>query len=706
MKSLILTEKPSVARDFAKALKIRSRNDGHFEGTDFIITWAIGHLLQLKNPEDYDKKWKKWSLDTLPIIPDRLKFRPNPKTRKQLTIIKSLLKRSDLAEVIIATDAGREGELIGRLILEDAKSKLPVKRFWTSQALTPNVVLSELKAVRPISEFNRLYLAGRARQSADWLVGMNMSRLATINFGDLFSIGRVQTAVLGLLVKRRKEIDEFVPEPYFTIIATAKFQAGTIDGDWFDPKKKEFNSRIPSKEKADAIKKSVEGKEAKLEKVEKKEHSQPPPYLFSLTQLQKTANRMYGFTAKKTLSLAQALYEKHKCLSYPRTDAQVLGEKSFSLAKKIIEKLKTAYEVDFENLDESKVSLSNRMVFNDAKLTDHHAIIPLKLPPKGLTKDEFLLYRLVTKRFIAAFSRDFKYSETKVVFVTGVHHFRTQGKKIIDLGWKSLLGADKDKYLLDVKIGEIGQLEKAEVDKKKTRPPLEYSDASLLQDMINPASLVEDSDLKRVFRGEVGIGTQSTRAQIIETLIDRGYVARNGRHLKALEKGVFLIYSLKKLKLSKIFSSPEQTAQWELSLEEVASGSGDPKAFMLNIRKLIHDCVEEWKVGTHSQYMGPKTKRSSKSKFQKGKKFEDVGTCPLCKKHVRDFPKSYSCEDWKNGCQFKVWKVTAKKKISKAQIGKLLNKGSTDSIKGFKSKLGIEFSAKLILKDGKVEFQV
>ena len=313
MKTLILTEKPSVARDFAKALNVASRGDGFFENSDTIITWAIGHLMELKEPSEYDAKWKSWNLTSLPILPPRLSYKPNAKTKKQLLIVQKQLKRKDLSRIVLATDAGREGELIGRSIINDLKLKTDCYRFWTSQALSPSVINDNMKALKPLSHYDRLYYAGRSRQSADWLVGMNLSRLATIRMGDVFSVGRVQTAVLALIVNKREEIDEFKSTPYFVIQAKFKFSAGELSAAWFNPSKKgENNTQLKTEEEALRVLKNCEGHPAIIKMVSKEKKKKSPPPLFSLTELQKVANKMYGFSAQKTLSLAQTLYEKNK----------------------------------------------------------------------------------------------------------------------------------------------------------------------------------------------------------------------------------------------------------------------------------------------------------------------------------------------------------------------------------------------------------
>jgi len=706
LKTLILTEKPSVARDFAAALSVNTRGNGHFESEQFIITWAIGHLLELKAPEDYDSKWKRWSLDTLPILPDRLSYSPNAKTKKQLTVVKAQLQRKDLATIIVATDAGREGELIARTLLDFAQiakhPKILLLRFWTSQALSKKVILDNIKNAASLAQYDRLYFAGRARQSADWLVGMNLSRLATIKMGDLFSVGRVQTAVLALLAERRLAIDNFKPVPYFQIIGKFLFATGELLATWFDSNKKEDASKIENKTKADLILKNCAGQEGVVTSIVRDKKMQVPPQLFSLTELQKLANRLYGFSAQETLSIAQNLYEKKKCLSYPRTDAQVLGTSSLEQVQEMLTKLEAEYGDYFKYFDEKKLSLKNHLVFDDNKLTDHHALMPLAIYHGNLSSDEGKIYDLVVKRFVAVFSANFEYEQTTIVCKIGQETFKASGQRIICLGWKMLAGGDSEKFLPPLIEGERSKAVELRAEQKETRPPNEYSEASLLHDMANPSKLVQEAELKKIFRGEVGLGTQATRAQIIETLLSRKYVTRSEKNLQALPKGMALVETLKKMPISKVLASPEETAKWELDLSHIAQGSGDPKAFMLAIRKFVADCATEWK---QAAIVAQASSASPVGKKAKKYPSKVIGECPFCKSSVLEFPKSFGCKNWKAGCKFTVWKIIAGKKITAAQASKIIKNGRSDLLRGFKSKGGNVFSAYLVINKNAVVFE-
>jgi DNA topoisomerase-3 len=724
MKTLILTEKPSVARDFASALSTSRSGavsgEGFIETEEHVITWAIGHLLSPFDPEDYDTKFKKWSLATLPIIPEEFKFKAQPKTKKQLDIIKRLLKRPDLDRLIVATDAGREGELIARLILNDARSKLKSFRFFTSAALTKEVIHQELKKCKPLYEYDRLYIAGRARQKADWLVGMNLSRLATLKLNDLFSVGRVQTAVLGLIVEKRKAIEAFIPQDYFEFKANFKFKNGMVGAYWFDPKKKskddiQGEKRLDKRDFFDQLIIAINKLPAKITILNETEKTQYPEGLYSLTELQRQANIQFGYSATKTLEIAQSLYEKYKCLSYPRTDSKVMGVSSFELVKDLVYKFKNIYPEHFEKFVALKVSPKNKILFDDSRLTDHHGLIPLKDFSGSESSPEGKIFHLVLKRFISNFLENHKYLETELEITSENHLFKTRGKKILEMGFKALEGKESEELLPSLSLNEIGQFQDGEVQSKKTKAPFEYTEASLLYDMTNPARLVNESDLKKIFRSEIGLGTQATRAQIIETLLKRNYVERNGKNLHATDKGVLLVDQLSSMPCTSLLTSVSQTAKLELKLHSMADGEFDDLDFLDSINQYVSSATDEWKSLVNID--GVSKEKNYSEKFVKYNKGTDkapidnssalkLGPCPICQAEVRDFPKSFSCSKWKEGCGFTIWKIVAQKKLSDSQIKSLMNSKKTDLIKGFKSKAGKPFEAYLFLnKEGKVEFE-
>lgn len=723
MKTLILTEKPSVARDFANALKGSKAADGHIESDDYVITWAIGHLLAPFDPEDYDQKYKRWNLATLPIIPSEFKFKAQSKTKKQLDVIKRLLKRPDIDRLIVATDAGREGELIARLILNEGRSKLKSYRFFTSAALTSDVIHQELKKVKPLFEYDRLYIAGRARQQADWLVGMNLSRLATLKLNDLFSVGRVQTAVLGLIVERRKAIEIFTPQDYFELKARFKFKSGMVETFWFDPnakKNKDDNQsekRQDKREFFDELVSKLNQKKARVSFLNESEKTQYPEGLFSLTELQRQANIHYGFSATKTLEIAQALYEKYKCLSYPRTDSKVMAVSSFDLVKDLVYKFKNIYPEHFSKFAAYKVSVKNKAVFDDSRLTDHHGLIPLKDFSGNESSPEGKIYHMVLKRFITNFLENYKYLDTEVEINCEDQLFKARGRKVIEIGFKILDGRESEELLPMIEMDETGLFDKGEVLAKKTKPPADYTEATLLYDMTNPARLVTESDLKKIFRTEIGLGTQATRAQIIETLLKRSYITRSGKSLQATDKGVLLVNKLSEMPATSELTSVSQTAKLELKLQGMAEGENDDIEFLDTIYSFVESATNEWKkiedipgekrekkyTGKYAKY---NKKTTSDTEAGKTRSLINLGPCPVCQAEVKDFPKSFSCSRWKEGCGFTIWKVVAKKTLSESQIKKLIEFKKTELIKGFKSKAGKSFPAYLLLtKEGKVEFE-
>ena len=795
MKTLILTEKPSVAMDFAKALSIQGKQDGYIENNDYTIVWAVGHLVELFEPQEYDSKWKKWSLETLPIMPDSFQYKPIAKTKKQFTIIRKLLKRDSFDRIVIATDAGREGEVIARTILfaSEFNNQKKIFRFWSSLALTAQVVTNGMKSLKPISDYDRLWKAGQSRQIADWLVGMNFSRAATVSLHDLFTVGRVQTAVLALIVDRRREIDAFKPVPYWLLIVQFTNEKGGWQGTWFHEKQ----TRFDKKEDAEQILSKILRQTGTVLSVNKQKKRQPPPLLYSLTDLQQDANKKFGFTAQNTLNIAQNLYEKLKCLSYPRTASKVLGAKNVEMAQNLISKLSQAYPNIFSGIDRQLINGSNKRVFNDAKLTDHHALIPLAPLPKNAKDEDRKIYDLVMKRFAAAFHPDCEYEQTEII--TGIENetFRTKGKTILKPGWRSIYGVEQERTddrndetdqesLPPLQKNDPANVCKTNLNEKKTTPLPEYTEALLLKDMTNPGKYVSEDDLKKIYRGDVGLGTQATRAQIIETLLKRQYVQRKKKHLFATEKGCYLIDTLRQFSIVSKITSADETARWEMQLGQIAQRQEDSEQFLKDIQNFVKEAVQEmkavpgqtpmpkelsrcpncggkiiegkrgfgcsnwkkedggcsfviWKTLSgkiitprimHSllfnKKIGPLDGFISEEKQsysailkliqgnegwsvevepsapQKNQQSSDkiFGMCPDCGEEIIEGKKGYGCKNWRDedgGCKFVIWKTMAKKRIPKKAVTQLLKKGITDIIKGFKSKAGKPFSAKLKL---------
>ncbi len=698
MTDLILTEKFSVASDFAKALGVRTRGQGCFEGNGFVITWAVGHLVTLCEPEEYDPGLKKWKLETLPLIPDSFEYKPIKKTYGQFKAIKKLLTQRSFGRVIIATDAGREGEVIARTILLKTGflDKARVLRFWTSQALVPEVVQNTMKNLSPMTDYDRLWRAGYYRQVSDWLIGMNCTRVLTVRLKDLFSVGRVQTAVLALLTDRKKERDQFEPKTYWTLTILFTGEKGNWTANWFKDKE---TRRTKAKEAYSLYQKLTrETSPGLVQSLKKEKKKERPPYLFSLTDLQQEANIKFGFPAKKTLNLAQGLYQDKKCLSYPRTDSRVLGTQNLGMVQKIIQKLSLAFPDIFKGVEPQRVSLSNKRVFNDAKLTDHHALIPFKPLSASASGDEKKIFDLVMRRFAAVFHRDCEFENTRVVTLFANETFQTRGKVILVQGWKQVYKETKQ----DKEIGELipplvqgdaATAKKIDLGEKQTKPLPDYTDSGLLKDMTNPGKYVSQEAIKKFYRGDIGIGTQSTRAQIIETLITRKYIARSGKKLLAMEKGCYLVELLRKCPVSSVLTSPVETARWEMDLNRISLGEDTDTRFLVNIKNFVTRAVNELKTAEF-ELKNFKTDNPALTM---------VGNCP-CGNQIKETKKAYACSN--KECTFVIWKKIAGKTISAQMASNLLKYRKSGPFKGFISKKKKRFSASLVIIQKEGQWQV
>lgn len=619
--------------DFARGLGNFTKKEGYLENDRYIITWAYGHLCELKLPEDYDERFKDWKLEHLPIFPERFEYKVMKEGIKQFKVIKNLLNRKDVSSVVIATDCGREGELIARLILMLSGSKKPVYRFWTSEALTPEVVRRGMSNLKPAEEFNRLYQSALARQWADWLVGINATRAVTIKNRELFSVGRVQTAVLSLIVNREKEIKEFKPQTFFNVVAEFEKGRDTYKGIYFKVKKDEIevdeieqegdekqeesiNSKyaILKKGEAEKIASEVSGKKGVIKSIQSKISSEKPPLLFSLTTLQQEANKKFGYSADKTLNIAQSLYEKH-LISYPRTESQHLDPGYVAEVKKIVTLLAQANVINFD-INKCNINASNKRIFDLSKLTDHHALIPQQAPKGALTEDEKKIYELICKRFISAFYPDCKYKNTTVITEVAGYLFETRGKQLVDAGWREIYGGLTQDIILPATILERDTIntKKAEAVQKQTQPPPRYTDASLLNIMANAYKVVQNPELKKILKENTGIGTPATRAQILEVLLDRGYVYKKNKHFYPTSKGIFLIETLKGEKITSV----DYTAVWEQALEEIARGKVKSITPFINlIKEYVNNFISKVKH-SNTVWQKPAPIRQRKKKV-KGK---------------------------------------------------------------------------------------
>ncbi|MGN1250331.1 MAG: DNA topoisomerase 3, partial [Candidatus Spyradocola sp.] len=532
----VIAEKPSVARDIARVLGATSPGKGCLKGGGYVVTWAVGHLFTQLNPDEIDEKWKFWRTDNLPILPDTipLKLVPEPRAREQYEHVKTIFNAPQVERIICATDAGREGELIFRRIYRMTGCQKPFSRLWIS-SMTEEAIAEGFRNVKDGSEYDALYLSAQCRSDADWLVGMNGSRAFTLRYDSLLSVGRVQTPTLSILVKRELEIRNFVPEDYYEVQANF----GDYAGLWIDAENK---TRIPSLEQAQAIVNAVKGQTGAVESVSTERKRVPPPLLYDLTTLQREANARYGFTAQKTLNLAQALYEKYKVLTYPRTDSRHLSQDMRPKIQKVLNTLPEPFAALVPS-EADRVDPGKR-VYDDAKLTDHHAIVPTgrraSLPP-----DEQKLYEMVVRQLIAAFCPDHVYDAMTAVTRVGEHRFLSRGKAVAAPGWHAVnppyrtkKDAD-DPALPQLSQGQPVRVKSAKTLSKKTQPPKPYTENTLLGAMENAGRFVQDEELRRQLK-ERGLGTPATRAAIIERLISVHYVTRKGSALIPTEKGIRL----------------------------------------------------------------------------------------------------------------------------------------------------------------------
>lgn len=682
-KILVLAEKPSVAKDIAAVLGATSRGNGFFSGEKYLVSWAVGHLVTLYEPAEYDEKYKKWRFEDLPLIPDTMKIRPIQQTYSQFKIIKGLMEDKNIDALICATDAGREGELIFRYTYEAAECKKPFKRLWIS-SMTDEAIKEGFASLKDGSFYDNLYSSAKCRSEADWLVGMNASRAFTLKYNALLSIGRVQTPTLAIIVNRQREIDNFKPQDYYEVNSIYDGFKGT----WFNKETKE--SKIDKKEEAEKLSEKIKGQTAVVTNIENQKKKQVPPLLYDLTELQRDCNKKFGFSAQKTLDIIQNLYEKRKMVTYPRTDSRYLSSDMVGKIKSTISKLNIKpYEEYVAYIQKlPKLPLSKRII-DDKKITDHHAIIPTDVRPNinSLSEDEFKAYDLIVKRFLCVFYPNYEYTLTKITTEILGEDFMTKGKTIVKLGYMELYKSkgkneeDSEKEDSDASEQELPKLKKndkinvidSEVLQKKTKAPSSYNEASLLSAMENAGRFVEDEELKEQLK-DGGLGTPATRAAIIERLIKVGYIGRKGKSLFPTEKGIKLIEIV-----PKELKSPETTGKWEKGLSSIAKGNLGSERFMESIKRYVKYIIQESKVTNpsvifESEYKGNKVDNSAKS----------LGVCPRCQKGViLEHSKGFYCSAWKSGCDFKLWKNQLQAfgvTLDSDLIKKLLKDGKADNI--------------------------
>ena len=689
-KVLVIAEKPSVARDIAAVLKCGEKGDGFIGGENYIVRWAVGHLVTLCEPDDYDKSLKRWTAGSLPIIPEKMKLKAVRGSKKQLDTLKKLMNAKDTDSIICATDSGREGELIFRYIYEYNKCKKPFKRLWIS-SMTDAAIKEGFANLRDGKEYDNLYISAKCRSEADWLVGINATRAFTIKYNALLSIGRVQTPTLAMIVKRQNEIDNFVPNKYYEVIA----DYGDFKGTWTDGKK---NTKIDDKSAAEDIAYKVDGKTATVEDVVKTEKQILPPQLYDLTELQRDCNKTYGFSAKKTLDIAQSLYEKRKMITYPRTDSRYLSDDMIPKIKVVLKRLKDAgifadYASDL--IDGEKLPVTKRIVDNK-KVTDHHAIIPADnyYRKDSLTSDEKKVFGLIAIRFIAAFNRPYKYTATKITVLCEDELFISKGNTVTDEGWKRLYKEvyknvkDNEQILPDVKKDDTVMVKEAHTIEKETKPPLPYNEATLLTAMENAGKNTDDEQLKEKMK-EYGLGTPATRAAIIERLIEVGYIHRKGKALIPDIKGKQLISIV-----PEEMRSPVTTGKWEKGLGSIAKGNMQAEKFMASINRYVY-----YLVGFAAEKSADIQIEDTKKRKKRSQRAKSFGKCPICGGDVLENSKAYYCAGWKNGCKFTLWKNSLERygvSMTDKLVKELLTDKTVKKISVIKAQTGEKCTADII----------
>jgi DNA topoisomerase-3 len=690
-KALIIAEKPSVASDIAKALGGFAKAGDYYESERYVLSSAVGHLLQLCLPEGVEVKRGKWTFAHLPVIPERFDLEPIEKTGDRLKLLLRLLKRKDVDRLINACDAGREGELIFRYIVQYAKAKQAIQRLWL-QSMTPAAIREGFSALRDGAALQPLADAAVCRSESDWLVGINGTRALTAFNSktggfQLTTVGRVQTPTLAIVVEREEKIRKFVPRDYCELQATFAARAGEYAGRWFDEKfardKKDNDpdlkaERIWDRKQAEAIRDKCVGQPGRVTE-ETKPSTQLSPLLYDLTSLQRDANGRFGYSAKNTLALAQTLYERHKVLTYPRTDSRALPEDYIGTVQATLEMLSgTAYRQYAGEILKQQWLRPNKRIFNNARVSDHFAIIPTSLAPRHLNEQEQKLYDLVTRRFLAIFYPAAEFLVSTRITRVREEPFKTEGKVMVNAGWLNVYGReaqgeDQGPRLAPVQPDEIVNTVKIDLAATQTKPPPRYNEATLLSAMEGAGKLVEDEDLREAM-SQKGLGTPATRSAIIEGLIYEQYILRNHRELQPTAKAFSLINLLRGLGIPEL-SSPELTGDWEFKLKQMERGQLGRPDFMRQIAEMTRQIVRKTKGYESDTVPGD---------------FGEVKVpCPRCGGVIKENYKKFQCQK----CDFALWKIVAGRQFEIREIEELITRRTIGPLQGFRSKLGRPFAA-------------
>ena len=698
MNTVIVAEKPSVAREIAALLGAGVKGDGYLQTRDGkrIVTWAFGHLVRYAEPHEYGEAWSgRWNLEDLPMVPDAWLTKVQKESAQQFRIVSKLMNGAE--RIICATDAGREGEHIFRLIYQRAGCTAPVQRLWVS-SLTQEALKHGFLNLKPGSNFDWLGEAAQARAKADWLVGFNLTRAYSARHRAKCSVGRVQTPTLALVVERDRQIDRFTPSRYYEVVAhlAPGFDAVHVrQGEPDDKGRVPWVRRIEDRAAAEEVAAAAVNQTAVVDDVDTRALRHRPPALFDLTTLQREANERFGWTAAQALEGAQALYEA-KVITYPRTECRHLPEDMRPQLAGLLEVVPHPHAaLALDHLRRGRGKVPDKGYIDSTKLTDHHAIIPTKEPiPSSASLDAKLgrLYALIVSRFLAVFFPDEVIEETTVLLEIGGYTFLGSGRRQVQEGWRTAVPSRADDedggtnvvQLPALRTRQTVEVRGVEVVDKKSSPPKRYTDSTLLAAMKNAGRAIEDGEQAEVLKEVGGLGTPATRASIIEVLVKRGYAIRKGKAVLSTDKGRALVGIV-----SARLRSAELTAQWEQELREIEEGKGTSAGFLAGITTLVREVLGE----VFSSPAGVLERHNGHSR--------SIGRCPSCGKDVVDRGKAFGCSAWREtGCGFKVWKVKSGKRLSAAQVKALLNKGRTDRIKGFMSKTGKPFEAVLKL-DGK-----
>jgi DNA topoisomerase-3 len=704
-KALIIAEKPSVAADIARALGGFTRHGDYYESDEYVLCSAVGHLLEIKAPDDVEVKRGKWSFANLPVIPPYFELQPIKKGEERLKLLRRLIRRKDVTTLINACDAGREGELIFRLIVQDAKAKQPIRRLWL-QSMTQSAIREAFQKLRDDEEMKPLADAARCRSEADWLVGINGTRAMTaFNSRDggfyLTTVGRVQTPTLAIVVEREEKIKRFVSRPYYEVHAQFGVAAGTYSGRWFDGNFRKGDDpearaeRLWDRARAEEIVAACQGRTGTVTE-ETRPSTQAAPLLFDLTSLQREANSRFGFSAKTTLALAQSLYERHKVLTYPRTDSRALPEDYVETVRETMQALSSAPGLGLfaqEILRQGWVK-PNRRVFDNKKVSDHFAIIPTLQAPRNLSDAEARLYDLVVRRFLAIFYPAAEFRVTTRITEVATHLFKTEGRVMINPGWLAVYqkpakatDEDDDKILVPVEEGERALTNELEIKDLATRPPARFTEATLLSAMEGAGKLVEDDELREAM-AEKGLGTPATRAAIIEGLISENYLVREGRELIPTAKATQLMTLLRGLGVNEL-TMPELTGGWEQKLAQMERGKLDRDEFMREIQEMTRNIVARAKnYGADTVPGDYATLRTP---------------CPKCGGVVKENYKRFACTN--PDCDFSITKIPGGRQFEIEEVETLLTEKTLGPLQGFRSRQGRPFAAILRLTpEHKLEF--